>query len=311
MKFTLKDYQADAVDDVLKSLERAKQIYDVEGKEVSVSLTATTGAGKTVMAAAAIEALFYGNETFNFDADPGAVVIWFSDDPNLNDQTRFRLMEASDKLTSTDLVTIEPPFAKPQLDPGKVYFLNTQKLSKSSLLTRGHVEVDDADVLDTMTAAAQPDLQGWTIWETIANTIDGRRPHRLLGHRRGTPGLQHQGDPRQGNLGEQARQRALRLPGNPDRVGHLRDDRAVQGGHVRRRRKRLSAGAAAGHGGRLPRPGVRSDQGHRCPGDPGRGWQLRHRPCAAGCQEAARLERAVGAVRAGRRGRPTSCDPCS
>jgi type III restriction enzyme len=172
VKFTLKPYQEDAVDDVLKALERAKQIYDVEGKEVSVSLSATTGAGKTVMAAAAIEALFYGNETFNFDADPGAVLIWFSDDPNLNDQTRFRLMEASDKLTSTDLVTIEPPFAKPRLDPGKVYFLNTQKLSKSSLLTRGHIEVDDADILATMTTAAQPDLQGWTIWETIASTIE-------------------------------------------------------------------------------------------------------------------------------------------
>ena len=171
MKFTLNSYQVDAVDDVLKALDRAKQIYDVEGKEVSVSLSATTGAGKTVIAAAVIEALFYGSERFNFDADPGAVVIWFSDDPNLNDQTRFRLMEASDKLTSTDLVTIEPPFAKPRLDPGRVYFLNTQKLSKTSKLTRGHVEVNEADVLPTMTTAAQPDLQGWTIWETVANTV--------------------------------------------------------------------------------------------------------------------------------------------
>lgn len=172
MKFTLKDYQADAVDDLLKSLLRAKHIYAVDGKEVSVSLSATTGAGKTVMAAAVIEALFYGNDTFEFEADPGAIVVWFSDDPNLNDQTRFRLMEASEKLVSTDLVTIEPPFAKPRLDPGKVYFLNTQKLSKSSLLTRGHVEAADDEVLETMTTAAQPDLQGWTIWETIANTIE-------------------------------------------------------------------------------------------------------------------------------------------
>ena len=173
MKFTLKDYQADAVDDLLQALARAKNIFDVEGKEVSVSLTATTGAGKTVIAAAVIEALFYGSDTFDFAAEPGAVVIWFSDDPNLNDQTRFRLMEASDALTFTDLVTIEPPFAKPRLDPGKVYFLNTQKLSKSSLLTRGHVEVDDDDgVLEGMSTLAQPDLQGWTIWETIANTIE-------------------------------------------------------------------------------------------------------------------------------------------
>lgn len=171
MKFTLKDYQADAVDDLLQSLARAKAIYDTEGKEVSVSLSATTGAGKTVMAAAVIESLFYGTETFDFDPDPGAVVIWFSDDPNLNDQTRFRLMEASDKLLSTDLVTIEPPFSKPRLEPGKVHFLNTQKLSKSSLLTRGHVDVDDESVFETMTTGAQPDLQGWTIWETIGNTI--------------------------------------------------------------------------------------------------------------------------------------------
>ncbi len=171
MKFTLKDYQADGVDELLRSLERAREVVDVEGKEVSVSLSATTGAGKTVMAAAVIEALFYGSDTFNFDQDPGAVVIWFSDDPNLNDQTRFRLMEASDKLLASDLITIEPPFAKPMLDAGKVYFLNTQKLSKSSLLTRGHLDVTEQEVFETMTSSVQPDLQGWTIWETIANTI--------------------------------------------------------------------------------------------------------------------------------------------
>ncbi len=172
MKFTLKDYQADAVSDLLSSLERAKAIVDTEGKEVSVSLSATTGAGKTVMAAAVIETLFFGSDGFEFEPDPGAVVVWFSDDPNLNDQTRFRLMEASDKLLATDLVVIEPPFAKPRLDPGKVYFLNTQKLSKNSLLVRGHndglVEEDGyvAERLDAM-----PDMQGWTIWETIGNTI--------------------------------------------------------------------------------------------------------------------------------------------
>ena len=174
MKFTLKDYQAEAADDLLQALARARTIVDVEGKPVSVSLSATTGAGKTVIAASVIEALFYGTDAFNtvVDPDPGAVVIWFSDDPNLNEQTRFRLLEASDKLNHTDLVVIEPPFAKPRLEPGKVYFLNTQKLSKTSLLTRGHVDVSDDSVLETMTAAASPDLQGWTIWQTIANTVE-------------------------------------------------------------------------------------------------------------------------------------------
>src|SRR5699024_321062 len=102
------------------------------------SLTATTGAGKTVMAAAVFEALFYGNDDFSFEADPGAVVIWFSDDPSLNVQSLWRLQEASDKMTISDLVTIENTFNRDSLEPGKVYFLNTQKLSKKSLLVRGH-----------------------------------------------------------------------------------------------------------------------------------------------------------------------------
>ena len=56
-----------------------------------LSLTATTGAGKTVMAAAVFEALFYGNDDYDFEADRGAVVLWFSDDPSLNEQSRHEL----------------------------------------------------------------------------------------------------------------------------------------------------------------------------------------------------------------------------
>ncbi|MDD9943216.1 MAG: DEAD/DEAH box helicase family protein [Myxococcales bacterium] len=175
MRFTLKDYQADAVDDVLSNLRRARDNFKNPGKrELSAfSLTATTGAGKTVMAAAAIEALFWGNEAFDFDPDPGAVVIWFSDDPSLNMQTFNRLRQASEKFTYSNLVQIEPPFAKPRLDPGKVYFLNTQKLTKSSLLTRGHVEPVSGpqEQMPAITAAA-PDMQGWTIWQTLANTVE-------------------------------------------------------------------------------------------------------------------------------------------
>ncbi|WP_280295393.1 DEAD/DEAH box helicase [Nocardia abscessus] len=178
MKFTLKPYQRAALEDMLAALDRAKTINEREATPTSVSLSATTGAGKTVIASAVIESLFYGNDDFDFEADDGAVVIWFSDDPNLNEQTRFRIMEASDKVVSTDLVTIEHPFSKPKLDPGKVYFLNTQKLSKSSLLTRGHEIVAEDEVLEGMHHSVQPDLQGYTIWQTIANTIDD--PDRTL-----------------------------------------------------------------------------------------------------------------------------------
>ena len=167
MKFTLKHYQSDAVGEVLERLDEARELFRKNGENSSVSLSATTGAGKTVMAAAAIEALFWGSSKFDFEPDPGAVVIWFSDDPNLNEQTKGRLRQASEKFTYDQLVTIQSPFARHQLEPHKVYFLNTGKLTKSSLLTRGH----EADQPQFETVSARPDLQGWTIWETIANTI--------------------------------------------------------------------------------------------------------------------------------------------
>ena len=88
MKFTLKDYQADAVGDVLTNLRKARRYFHLEGDRTAFSLTATTGAGKTVMAAAVIEALFGGSDAYDFAPDPGAVVLWFSDDPSLNEQTR-------------------------------------------------------------------------------------------------------------------------------------------------------------------------------------------------------------------------------
>src|ERR1041385_2378001 len=99
MKFTLKDYQDEAVRDALGNLRKARRRWQEDGDKHAFSLTATTGAGKTVMAAAVFEALFYGNDDYEFEADPGAVVIWFSDDPSLNEQSRWRLHEASDKFT--------------------------------------------------------------------------------------------------------------------------------------------------------------------------------------------------------------------
>ena len=98
MKVTLKDYQDDAVRDILANVRKARKRWREDKERHAFSLTAPTGAGKTVMAAAVFEALFHGDDGYDFDADPGAVVIWFSDDPSLNEQTRFRLMESSDRL---------------------------------------------------------------------------------------------------------------------------------------------------------------------------------------------------------------------
>jgi len=165
MKFTLKDYQRDAVSAALKNLKEAREDWHARSRKSAFSLTAVTGAGKTVMAAAAFEALFHGDDEFDIDADPGAVVIWFSDSPDLNEQTRFRLLEASDRINHSDMVVVEHPFSRPKFEAGKIYFLNTQKFGKNSLLVRGF---DDKDSLFEQ----RPDAQAYTLWDTIQNTID-------------------------------------------------------------------------------------------------------------------------------------------
>lgn len=168
MKFTLKDYQDEAVRDVLAHLRKARRRWHEDADLHAFSLTAATGAGKTVMAAAAFEALFHGSDEYAFDRDPGAVVIWFSDDPSLNEQTRFRLMESSDRLRHTDLVVVDNTFNRARFEAGKVYFLNTQKLGKKSLLVRGF----EGDPEGGLFPDTRPDLRANTIWDTIRNTIE-------------------------------------------------------------------------------------------------------------------------------------------
>jgi type III restriction enzyme len=165
VKFTLKDYQADAVTDVLDRLGKAKQMVGL-GMTSSVALTATTGAGKTVMAAAVIEALFFGSDDLNVPADPTATVLWFTSDPSLNEQTRHRIMQASDRIGSNRLRVVESTFSDERLQPGTVYFLNSQKLSKNSLLVRGAGAGEDGEML------AAPDMRARTFWEVLANTIE-------------------------------------------------------------------------------------------------------------------------------------------
>ena len=124
------------------------------------------------MAAAAFEVLFNGNDDFEFQADPGAVIIWFSDDPALNEQTRFRLLEASDRLKLNDLEVVQNTFNREKFQPGKVYFLNTGKLSKNSLLVRGHDPEEKVVTRGEFFPELRPDLRSHTIWDTIQNTVE-------------------------------------------------------------------------------------------------------------------------------------------
>lgn len=167
MRYTLKDYQSDAVRDAVRRLEQARDTYHRYGSLSQFSLAATTGAGKTVMAAAIIEALFFGSDEFNFPADPGATVLWFSDSPDLNEQSRVRIQAAASELDSRMRV-VESTFSERSFAPGMVYFLNAQKLSKNARLVRG----DKADAGQDRLFEPAPDMVQQTIYDVITNTVE-------------------------------------------------------------------------------------------------------------------------------------------
>ena len=98
----------------------------------------------------------------------GAVVLWFTDDPSLNEQTRFRLLDAADRIAHVRLEVIENTFNQEKLEPGKVYFLNAQKLGRKSLLVRRAPENAQDRAQYELPV---PDARAFTMWDTLANTI--------------------------------------------------------------------------------------------------------------------------------------------
>jgi type III restriction enzyme len=151
MKLALKDFQEDAVEQLIKKLNPAKREVAEGGDRQAVILAAPTGSGKTVITAALIEEILNGSD--RFEAEPDAVFLWLSDQPVLNEQSKKRIASASTKLGNSDLVIVDADFDRETFTGGKLYFINTQKLGKDKLLTSG-----------------RGDKRTYTIWDTIANT---------------------------------------------------------------------------------------------------------------------------------------------
>lgn len=136
MRYELFDFQKDAVNRLLSKMDSMQHSYRTDGSLSAVSLTAPTGAGKTVISAAVVEGLFYGNDVF--PGDDHAVVLWLSDSPSLNEQTMKRFDAATDLLNgATAMEAIGSDFAKNhrKLEPNHVYFLNRQLLGKGKKLS--------------------------------------------------------------------------------------------------------------------------------------------------------------------------------
>ncbi|MYR09017.1 DEAD/DEAH box helicase family protein [Gordonia sp. SID5947] len=153
MKFTLKDYQVDAVDKILTRLGYAREDWRGRDERTTFALSSTTGSGKTVIAATVIEALLHGSDEFDVEADQTAVVLWVSKDPSLNEQTRGRFIECADRIPPGDLVLLDKTFAGDSLKTGKIYFINPDKLSKTADFVK------------------HTDSRHYTFWEILDNTI--------------------------------------------------------------------------------------------------------------------------------------------
>lgn len=152
MKIELKQFQERALNELRKCCHMATGMYSVYGKNQIISFTAPTGAGKTIILSALLEAIYFGDQ--NYPAQPNSVTIWLSDDPELNAQSKEKIETRADKFPFGQCVVIsDANFDQDVLDDGKIYFLNTQKLSVSSNLTK------------------HSDTRTYTIWETLENTI--------------------------------------------------------------------------------------------------------------------------------------------
>jgi type III restriction enzyme len=141
VKVELRDFQKAAVSELIGRLDTARYGWrGGAGQRQAVGLAAPTGAGKTIIATAVIERLLFGSDEGGSEIppDPGAVVLWMTDLPELNLQTQDKMLEASSELTLDRLPIIESGFNEPDLRPGRVYFLNTQKLgARADLVKRG------------------------------------------------------------------------------------------------------------------------------------------------------------------------------
>lgn len=150
MKAELFPFQQKALRDLrVKTAEALGSYHRTHAPQV-VSFTAPTGAGKTIIMASLIEDIFFGDESH---ADqPEAIFLWLSDSPQLNEQSKLKIDGKADRIRLNQAVTItEDSFDQEYFDDGHIYFLNTQKLSKTSNLTKS------GD-------------RNYTIWETLANT---------------------------------------------------------------------------------------------------------------------------------------------
>lgn len=105
MKVELFPFQKRALAELrMKSAEAVYRYERTHSKQV-VSFTAPTGAGKTIIMAALIESILFGDEVY--PEQPEAIIVWLSDSPQLNEQSKDKIDLKADKIRLGQCVTVQ------------------------------------------------------------------------------------------------------------------------------------------------------------------------------------------------------------
>ena len=150
MRIPLFDFQEDAKAKLIEKIKVSHTLQAMNQGQQIITFSAPTGAGKTIIVTSLFEDVLFG--TADLEAQPDAIFVWLSDMPDLNEQSKQKIESKSDMIRTNQLITIDSSFQAESLEPGNVYFLNTQKLGTDKLLTH------------------RSDQRQFTIWETLTNT---------------------------------------------------------------------------------------------------------------------------------------------
>ncbi len=157
MKVSLFDFQLDALH-LLRDKILAARKFASSQQPQAIAFSAPTGSGKTIMMTALFEAILDQPDDelawpLDWEPQSDAVILWVSDMPELNEQTKLKIESKSNKVYRVNqLITIDAHFDAPRLDGGRIYFINTQKLAVNQPLTN------------------RGDGRQHLIWETLTNT---------------------------------------------------------------------------------------------------------------------------------------------
>jgi len=151
MKVDLKSFQIERCAELLDEMAAAREEFSRRRKLQALVFSSPTGSGKTITMAGLLEQLFRGGE--NHPARPYSRILWISDSPELNSQSRDKLLWACDEIAFDDLIMVDASYDTEYLPAGKIHFINTQLLGKDKKLIQNG------------------DGRTWTFWQAVENTI--------------------------------------------------------------------------------------------------------------------------------------------